>query len=766
MRLDTAREATITNLGGSRKFQMKASAKAFQILSSGIYERKPEAIVRELSCNANDSHIMAGKAEVPFRVQLPTAMNDFIFAVEDFGVGLSELEVAGGFVHNITGEEIPWSIAQSTVSQWEEDCKHAPEDKLPPHPYLSNGYQEVGGVYTTYFESTKTDSNDVIGALGLGSKTPFSYTDSFSIRARKDGKECSFSAQIAGDGEPEVIKLYERPWDGENGVEVSVEIASRDVSEFYSCAEKVLSWFDVKPICNRELSYDVSEDVVANVREYGYHLEGKTGFGRSTRAKVIMGNVAYDLDLRDLRADSGTDLGRFVEQLYNMKADIFFEVAIGDADVAASRETLSLDDKTRKNLLDKLDEIRVNFEENTKKKISGMVSVFEAIDKLTPYERRVVINEPINGYTLSDYNKRGCIPDRIYAHKTTDVLSQKDIEVNTILEDYDIGFYGEFGGSWKTKARSKRDSSCNYSYLVNTSHKIPVIINDCERKIGLKDAIMANNNLRNFVMVVCDKNTTLTPELQKALDHLTCGAFEVIYASTFWDGKMAAKKTSSGGLEKQVVKAQIMDLTQSFRSFEYLMKDFSELDKSRWAFAQWDGYFVRIELTGTSGSGMRNMIAPTDLKQLAKELDLDGIVAYNANNGKKVKRVLGEHRELGKLIEAVASESSAQATVINHKLDGLNKPILGIFDGYQKMFDSLKRDSVPFPRASHLVFGHKEDLGQEIEKAIKVRTEVFKNQLRIARESSPAIKILTESYNFEKEVIPEIKVLIEKRKEK
>ena len=75
MRLDTTREKTITNLNGSRKFQMKSSAKAFQILSSGIYERKVEAIVRELSCNAYDSHVAAGKKDVPFKVNLPTGLD-------------------------------------------------------------------------------------------------------------------------------------------------------------------------------------------------------------------------------------------------------------------------------------------------------------------------------------------------------------------------------------------------------------------------------------------------------------------------------------------------------------------------------------------------------------------------------------------------------------------------------------------------------------------------------------------------------------------
>lgn len=61
MRLESAREDTISNLNSGKKFGIEASAKAFQVLSSNLYERKIEAIVRELGCNASDSHKQAGK---------------------------------------------------------------------------------------------------------------------------------------------------------------------------------------------------------------------------------------------------------------------------------------------------------------------------------------------------------------------------------------------------------------------------------------------------------------------------------------------------------------------------------------------------------------------------------------------------------------------------------------------------------------------------------------------------------------------------------
>ena len=46
---------------------------------------------------------------------------------------------------------------------------------------------EVRYVFATYMKSTKDDKANEIGAYGLGAKTPFAYTDAFTIIAIKDG---------------------------------------------------------------------------------------------------------------------------------------------------------------------------------------------------------------------------------------------------------------------------------------------------------------------------------------------------------------------------------------------------------------------------------------------------------------------------------------------------------------------------------------------------------------------------------------------------
>jgi len=122
--IEEGRKATIStsNSNSVGTFRIKESAKAFSILSSSLYQNPIRSIIRELGCNARDAHVAAKNPE-PWVLSLPTALSPE-FAVKDNGTGLS--------------------------------------------------HDEVMQIYTTYFESTKTNSNDFVGALGLGSKSPFS----------------------------------------------------------------------------------------------------------------------------------------------------------------------------------------------------------------------------------------------------------------------------------------------------------------------------------------------------------------------------------------------------------------------------------------------------------------------------------------------------------------------------------------------------------------------------------------------------------------
>ena len=272
--------AVLSNVGEIGEFRIRNSAKAFNILSSGLYANKIRAIIRELSCNAVDSHVAAGQAEVPFEVHLPSTFEPW-FSVRDFGTGLN----------------------------------HA----------------QVTNIYTTYFESTKTDSNAFIGALGLGSKSPFSYTDNFTVTAVQAGVKNIYSAFINEQGVPSVALMETINTDEANGVEVKFSVADRwDFDKFQQEARTVFTYFSLKPVVTGVSNFSIAElgykerDIIP-----GVHQTHDT-----RRSRAVMGNIAYPIEV----PNSDTNLGELA-RLLNCGLEMHFE--IGDLDFQASREGLS-----------------------------------------------------------------------------------------------------------------------------------------------------------------------------------------------------------------------------------------------------------------------------------------------------------------------------------------------------------------------------------------------------------------------------------------
>ena len=161
---ETNKTETNCNLEG-KAFSIKNSPVAFEILSSKLYSDANMAVVRELLCNAYDSHKACGKQDVPIHVQLPSYLNKN-FIIRDYGLGLSK--------------------------------------------------EDVIDLYTTFFHSTKADSNDFTGCFGLGSKTPFSYTDAFTVTSYWNGTKYSFVA-AKKDGYPNIYCINEEDTDECNG---------------------------------------------------------------------------------------------------------------------------------------------------------------------------------------------------------------------------------------------------------------------------------------------------------------------------------------------------------------------------------------------------------------------------------------------------------------------------------------------------------------------------------------------------------------------
>lgn len=309
------------NLENATAFGMKSSPEAFMILSKNLYSYCERAIIRELATNATDSHKEAGTLNTPFKIQLPTN-TDLRFICRDYGTGLSP-----------------------------ENIK----------------------LMLTYFESSKVQTNDYIGAFGLGAKSPFSYTDTFNIVSYFNGVAYGFTAFLH-EGMPKCLQTFEKPTDEHNGVEITIPVKANDVYSWRSEARYVLRHFtNHKPNVNIDIEYMPDfDDYLLNVS------------GKQNGVFAVMGRIEYKIP-REFYANTWFDTVK----------NLFIKFDIGKLDIMPSRESLHFSQKTKETLKNKIQELHNIFVEKEclkikNKKTEREVAIHE--NMLTKDHSRIIQN--------------------------------------------------------------------------------------------------------------------------------------------------------------------------------------------------------------------------------------------------------------------------------------------------------------------------------------------------------------------------------------
>lgn len=265
-------------------FKIATNAKLFGILSDGIYKDKILAVIRELSCNAHDVHVETKNAK-PFRVYLPNRLEP-TFAVEDEGTGIDPARIS----------EIYW----------------------------------------TYGESSKTKSNDTIGALGLGSKSPFAYTkSSFVVKNRWKGNEHTYFCFINETGVPDGSEISVTPTDKPDGITVELAARDEDIHAFHDRVRSFFKYWERKPEF-------VGEDIVVPTPEKvftgtDWYYEKRDSY--NSNGLAVMGNVPYPIDISSIPSPSANL--RFVAT-----NSFVLTFPLGTLSFQASREELSYEKVT------------------------------------------------------------------------------------------------------------------------------------------------------------------------------------------------------------------------------------------------------------------------------------------------------------------------------------------------------------------------------------------------------------------------------------
>lgn len=440
-----------TNTEG-KAFTIKASAKAFKILSDSLYSDKITSIIRELSTNAYDSHISVGDSDKPFHVHLPT-QDESYFSIRDFGNSMT--------------------------------------------------HDQVMNLYTTYFGSDKTDSNEFVGALGLGSKSPFSYADSFTITAILDGEKRSYVAFFDENGTPNISVLNKTKSEDPQGVEIRFEVEHSDIGDFVEKATKVYQFFDIKP-------------EILGLTDYRHHIENPIietrdwtiikGNNYHSDCYAIQGNIAYKINVGYLTS---------YEALFVAENNFRVKFDIGQLDVSASRESLSYDKITIENIEKRFAQVYHEFISE----INNIISL-----KKSEWAAKLAVKNMLKSFNSSSnivfrYNEKDL---RYFTGYKVNL--QDFTEIKIIKYDYVSHYSGDRYDRTEISKRSDKLGS-NEDFLFPIENDIIFVMNDgSKNKVGRvrllalesgNNVYLIENSTRKFMNAVGNPPTIKLAKLKE-----------------------------------------------------------------------------------------------------------------------------------------------------------------------------------------------------------------------------------------------------------
>jgi len=306
----------------NKAFNIKMGGKAFKLLSDTLYTNKPGSIVRELSCNAFDSHKAAGKADVPFEIHLPSVYEP-TFYVRDFGLGMSP--------------------------------------------------EMIENTYTTYFDSTKDKDNNSIGGMGLGGKTPFAYTKSFNVTSVYNGVKYFYCAMLDENDVPSISRFGSEETTDVNGVTIEFNVEAADYRRFINEVREQLRFFAVKPtILNNSLSGGLAFDTIEYKEDFG-NLKVPRNLGGMW---IVQGGVGYKVDYNQF-ADKIDDKDKL--EFFSLYPNMVMFFDIGQIEVTISREGVSYSKHTIDSVVKFVDEYAPKIFKDIKTKIESMKSDWERL---------------------------------------------------------------------------------------------------------------------------------------------------------------------------------------------------------------------------------------------------------------------------------------------------------------------------------------------------------------------------------------------------
>jgi len=290
----------------------------FDILRDKMYSNKIGSLCREVISNSRDANREAGRADVPVEVEIAkpnkfTFLGDMSIIFRDNGIGISP--------------------------------------------------DRMADVFVKYAASTKRNTNGQTGGFGLGAKTPFAYTDTFTVitTCNVGGKRIKYhyTAMIDSSRKGKMIMFDSEETTENTGTQIIVPIKSDDRETFeYEVIKSTLLWKTRPTLIN---FIKKVPEINRVIDEKSFSIIEKNSYIDGDYYIASVDGIMYPLNTSLLKINKGVGNSMVIELKLNT----------GDITLAANREAIQYDDDTVEKLKQINDEVKQYLSKSIKNYISG-----------------------------------------------------------------------------------------------------------------------------------------------------------------------------------------------------------------------------------------------------------------------------------------------------------------------------------------------------------------------------------------------------------
>lgn len=313
------------------------------LLSSNLYSNPEQSFLREIVSNAWDSHVEAGNTETPVLIKI----NNNEVTIRDFGIGLS------------------------------------PER-----------FKEV---YCNIGSSTKRESNDYIGAFGIGHLSVLSCSNTAYVTSYYNGKAYQYITVKDGNTITNNLVCVLDTTEP-NGLEVSIKNV-KDISPYCQALHSLVFFPNI---------YVEGDKHINNCK-----IRHFNNFAASTLTSsecLLLGNVLYPIDTNIITFDT-PEYKTFIYQLSHSGLAIKFN--IGELEVTPNRENIIYNNNTisiiKQRIMDAYEEMLEVLDENICWDFHTLEEAYKASEKSFYFDfveyQRYNLNEGKVYFSYYDWKK-------------------------------------------------------------------------------------------------------------------------------------------------------------------------------------------------------------------------------------------------------------------------------------------------------------------------------------------------------------------------